>query len=101
MSPRDGILARRARFVAAALGAIGTGVTACSCALVCLEPALSDTGVADTDAGDTRDATTDTGAQPCLTADTPPDTNFDTAVSDTADTGPMPCLEPPLDSGAD
>jgi hypothetical protein len=94
MSPRERILARRARFMAAAM----TSLMGCS---------DDSAGPVETDAiADTRPqaclsdtAPGDTGAQPCLTADTPPDTNSDTAVSDTADTGPMPCLEPPLDSG--
>lgn len=99
MSPKDTILARRARFVAAAVA------TFAGCAdgpqdpgpATCLTP-LSDTGVADASAD-----TTDTGPTVCLTA--PLDSGVDTGSVDTgsvdtgADTGPTVCLSAPLDTG--
>lgn len=105
------ILARRAKFVAAALAATGVG----ACASVDEEPSTKvDTGVAgdssvkDTgtpepclgisaDSGEMLDTATDTAPMPCL--DPAPD---DTGVADTADVdaGPAPCLKmPPPDAG--
>ncbi len=102
---RRSILARRARFVAAALTAVGVG--ACSGEdepQVCLTPL-----------GDASADTADSGPSVCLTPE-PPDTGFDAASSDATssdaassdatsedaapeDTGPTPCLAPPLDGG--
>ncbi len=98
MSPRDRILARRAKFVAAALA--GAGAIGCSStASVCLEPAFdggTDTSKPD---GSTTDTGTDTGPTACLSPelDTGP---LDSGTTDsTLDTGPMPCLSPPEDTG--
>lgn len=111
MSPKDRILARRAKFVAAAI----VGVAGCgSEAQVCLTP-LYDASTSDTrDGADTRDAA-DTNPMPCLApqpedsavTDSGSDTKSadssisDTSVSDTGgDTFPVPCLSmPPPDSG--
>lgn len=90
MSPKDTVLARRARFVAAAVAAIAgcsegpsdPGPT------VCLTP-VADTGVGDS----TADASVDTGPVPCLSDVGPPDTGT------TGDTGPTVCLSAPLDTG--
>jgi hypothetical protein len=101
MSPRDRILARRAKFLAAAAAA--TVSAACSSsAEPCLRP-LNDTGVADANAD-----TADTRPQACLSPEL--DTSVadstdasDTSVTDTGstDTGPMPCLIPAADTGGD
>lgn len=103
MSPRDRILARRARFVAAALGSLGA-VGAVACAEPCLSVNVDDTGTVDSGRADTSEGTIDTGRpQPCLSDVGPPrDTSTDTSVTDAdtgADTGPMPCLIPPEDTG--
>ncbi len=81
------ILARRAKFVAAALAATGVG----ACASVDEEPTTKvDTGVA----GDT--SVKDTGAEPCLGVSADSGERFDTST----DTAPMPCLDPaPEDTG--
>jgi hypothetical protein len=82
------ILARRAKFVAAALAASGLGVAAAAC------------GGDVTQAGDAgADAAVDSPPQPCLS---PPqgDAGFDAPSSDgDADAGPQPCLVPIEDSG--
>lgn len=78
MSLRDRILARRAKFVAAALASAGT-IGCSSTASVCLEPAIDASGT------DTNKSDTTTRPEACLTP--------------ALDTGPEPCLEPPLDSG--
>lgn len=105
MTSRDRILARRAKFLAAAT--VATGVLACSSsAEACLSIAPTDTG-------------SDTSAEPCLFApyDSGREDTFDAndatesgtdasetsitdSASDTKDTGPTPCLVPPLDSGS-
>lgn len=97
MSSRDKILARRARFVAAAM--TGMGVIGCaSKSEACLSIVATDSGP--TDASDT--STTDT-KQPevCLSApfdsgssDSAVDSASD-ATTDGADSFPMPCLSPP------
>lgn len=119
MSPRDRILARRAKFMAAAM----TSLMGCSddakmadpepCLSVAYDagpddtarpqPCLTDTGPSDTGAADTStdssvtdgDRDADTGPTPCLV---PP---LDTGVGDATDTGPAPCLKMPFDSGTD
>jgi hypothetical protein len=101
VSPRDRILARRAKFVAAA--AATTMGIACSAtqnnAEACLLVA-ADTGVDARDSGPTVCLTMDPGDTEIPdTADTKVD---DTSVTDsTADAGPLPCLVPALDSGGD
>ncbi len=66
MSPRDSILRRRARFVAAAIASAGVAV---SCGPTpCLEPPV------DAGTGDAR-ADSDTGPTPCL--DVAPDSGTD------------------------
>jgi hypothetical protein len=86
MSSREKILARRAKFIAAAVAS--AGAIACSSESsttpgpqVCLEPAI--------------DASADTRPMPCL------DPVVDTGVSDSADTAPMPCLTPLNDTGVE
>jgi hypothetical protein len=86
MSSREKILARRAKFIAAAIASAGAIGCSDGTAQVCLEPAIE--GGTDTK----TDANADTRPMPCL------DPIVDTGVSDTA---PMPCLEPPRDTGAD
>lgn len=71
------ILARRARFVAAALATLATTATA-------VEACGGDTDTA-------GDATDGGSPQPCLS---PPATVRDAGGSD-ADAGPQPCLSPP------
>jgi hypothetical protein len=98
---RDRILARRAKFMAAAI----VGITGCSSETSSgsPQPCLK---FAPDSAIDAKDAS-DTQPQVCLIAE-PPDSSSDTAITDTAadtadtsttDTGPMPCLVPPLDGG--
>lgn len=101
MSPRDRILARRAKFMAAAF----VGITGCSDdaspppkAEPCLSVAI-DSGVAD--ARDAADAS-DTEPMVCLTS--PVDSGFEDTADDATDatdfdTGAMPCLAPPPDDG--
>lgn len=107
MSPRDRILQRRAKFVAAALAstAVACSSSSTSNPEVCLEPAFdsgSDTGTPDAQpevclspALDSSVSDSDTGPMPCL------DPAVDTGVMDAQDTGPEPCLKMPLDSGSD
>lgn len=86
MSSREKILARRAKFIAAAVasaGAIACSSESSSGPTVCLEPTID----AGRDVGDTM-------PMPCL------DPVVDTGVSDTTDTGPTPCLTPVEDTGA-
>ena len=85
------ILARRAKFIAAAI--VASGVNACSSVADSPGPA-ADTGVKDTSS-----AVTDTGTpEPCLGA-TPPDSSVTDSTLDTGatDTAPMPCLDPAPD----
>lgn len=98
MSPRDRILARRAKFLAAALAASGT----VACAQVEEEPKTKDGG-ADTAAPDAPEPClsapidsggVDTAPVPCL--DVAPD-----AGTDTFDAEPAPCLKVAPDSGTD
>lgn len=104
MSSRERILARRAKFIAAAIASAGAiGCSDDTTAQVCLEPMFdggSDTGSADANA--------DTKPMPCLdpVVDTGVMDATDSGVSDTnntdadPDTGPMPCLKmPPPDGG--
>jgi hypothetical protein len=95
------ILARRARFLAAA--AASAGIVACSSADDGT-PTPADSGATDS-AVDT--SMSDTGPMPCLEPleDTGVlDSGSDTFVPDSAtdtgekDTGPMPCLAPPPDT---
>lgn len=110
MSSRDKILARRARFIAAAVS--GMAIVGCSStqAEACLST-VADTGADDARDDARKDATSDavidatdadTEPMPCLSA--PLDTgSADTTTStdtSTTDTGPMPCLVPPEDTGA-
>lgn len=88
MSPRDRILARRAKFIAAALAASGAASLA-GCGQVEEEPRV-DAAV---------ESGTDTGPQPCLTTDA--EVCLSAPLDTGVDTGPTPCLEPPLDSGID
>lgn len=96
------ILARRRRFVVAAMSSLALSATeACSPPAPCLEYVNPDTGVdargADSSVADTGVAP-DVGPQPCLS---PP---FDAGVvTDTGvdSTSPMPCLSPPFDSGVE
>lgn len=78
------ILARRARFMAAALAGVATAAT--------LGGAVEACG-GETDGGG---QTADAGPQPCLS---PPSTNVDAGT----DAAPQPCLSPPskVDAGAD
>jgi len=81
MSSREKILARRAKFIAAAIA--GAGAIGCSDdkAQVCLEPTIDASA-------DTKDA----APMPCL------DPAIDTGVEDT---GPAPCLKVAPDAGED
>ncbi len=89
---REAILARRRRFMAAALS--GLVMTQCaSTAQPCLRVG-QDSAV---DTGSPGDTGRDTGPQPCLTVDAALDTGRDAGF----DVGPQPCLEPPLDAGFD
>jgi hypothetical protein len=97
--PKSKILARRAKFLAAAAAA--SGIVACSSEDAkapqpqpCLTP-VADTGgdVSDTAVSDS--STEDTAPMPCL------DVAADSGA-DAEDTMPMPCLAPPpADSGSD
>jgi len=102
---KNKILARRAKFIAAAVtsaGLLGCG----SKAEVCLSM-VADTG-SDGDASD--DTISDTRPQPCLdpvvdtgVTDTGPSVCLspmeDTGSDSSADTGPAPCLAPPPADG--
>jgi len=102
MTAKDRILARRAKFLAAAAAAT-VGAACSSSSEVCLSIAAPEDATSETAA----DASVDTRPQACLSPE--PDTSVadtakdaaDTSVSDTSgtDTGPLPCLVPPLDSG--
>jgi hypothetical protein len=103
MSSRDKILARRAKFIAAAIASIG--VAGCSSRDA---PTSTDAGATDASV-DTINAS-DTGPVPCLEPqqdtgqeDTGPmpclDPLPDTGADDASDTEPMPCLQPPIDGG--
>lgn len=82
------ILARRARFVLAAVAAAGVTASACG----------GSEATQSSDAG--ADAAQDATPQPCLTAPQP-DAGVRDGAAD-ADAQPQPCLAPPLpDSGAD
>lgn len=99
---RDAILARRRRFIAAAL--TGLVMTHCSSTVEGVDAA---TDVASDAAGD---VTTDRGPQPCLTP-LPPDAGPDAGTAQPClgalpdDAGPQPCLSadagPPVDVGFD
>lgn len=104
MSSRNKILARRARFVAAAM--TGMGVIGCaSKSEACLSMVAEDAGpdgTRDTSAADSEQpeaclsAPFDSGSGDTGRGDTP----GDVTTTDSADTGPMPCLAPPPgDSG--
>lgn len=94
MSPRDRILARRAKFIAAALATSGT----VACAQVEEEPQPTDASTV-SDAQACLSAPIDTGVDtapvPCL------DVAADTGVEDTFDAEPAPCLKVAPDSGTD
>lgn len=90
---RQAILARRKRFIGAALlGLAGAAAVACSDAI-------------DTPKGDagTADAAADATPQPCLSPVVPPeDAGRDTGSDAGADATPQPCLSPlPPDAGRD
>lgn len=98
---RVAILARRNRFVSAAL----KGLAGASLVAACL-PACDD-GTTGTDAG-VSDASADATPQPCLSPiiDASPDTARDSGAtdsgSDASDAGPQPCLAPlPPDASSD
>lgn len=105
MTSRDRILARRAKFLAAAT--VASGVLACSSsAEACLSIAPSETG-SDTSAEPCLFAPYDSGREDTLDAHDALESGTDaseTSVTDSradaVDTGPMPCLIPPLDSGS-
>ena len=88
---REAILARRRRFIAAALSGIVLSQAACATPQPCLEPVPP-----------TKDASTDTGTpQPCLSPvwDAGPD-NGPPPPDAGPDAGPQPCLTPlPPDAG--
>lgn len=96
------ILARRAKFVAAAIA--GAGFTsACASSQACLDvvapDATTDTAI-DTLDGGTPDGGADTGPTVCLSTDAPPP-DSSTPDGDASDTGPVPCLDVIPDTGAD
>ena len=112
MSPRDRILARRAKFIAAAVAA--SGAIACGSSgdttpepQVCLSPVMDagpDLGAeaaaclsAPADTG-SSDGAVDTAPVPCL--DVAPDTGVD-ASQDTFDAEPTPCLKVAPDASSD
>jgi hypothetical protein len=87
----EAILARRRKFIAAALGALTLGAAeACSPPTPCLE-----VNPTDTPSRDATDTGIDSAPMPCLT---PP---FDSGVDTGVDVAPMPCLSPPFDSGVE
>jgi hypothetical protein len=98
----DAILARRRRFVAAALGSLALATSAgCSPPQPCLEVVEPDrpssdaseaSAPRDVSAGDAQD---DGGPMPCLT----PVLDSGVAEDGAGDVAPMPCLSPPLDAG--
>jgi len=95
------ILARRARFVAAAIAGMGINVAACSEAQACLEPAIPP---GDSAASDSALDGSDTKPQPCL--DPIVDSGIDSSIDavdafDDADTEPAACLKMAPDSGPD
>lgn len=95
------ILARRARFLAAALATVATATTASVAGGGCggdTEPTTSDGGTGTADGAE---------PQPCL-APLPPDASGDTGVPQPClsiapdagkDAEPQPCLQPPIDGG--
>jgi hypothetical protein len=88
------ILARRRRFVAAALGSLSLAASAaCSPPQPCLEYVEPDRV--------TGDASDSSSPQPCLTA--PLDVRSADAAEDAQgdQSAPMPCLSPAIDAGAD
>lgn len=90
---RQAILARRKRFIGAALlGLAGAAAVACSDAI---ETPKGDAG--------TTDAAADATPQPCLSPVVPPEDGGKDASSDAnADATPQPCLSPlPPDAGRD
>jgi hypothetical protein len=96
------VLARRARFVAAALAGVAASTTPLVAAVAVTEgcggetsepqpqPSLS----VDASPGD-GDARNDTGPQPCLSVDA--DVNEPTEAGNGDAAGPKPCLAPPSD----
>jgi hypothetical protein len=110
MSSRDKILARRARFMAAAM--TGMGVIGCASKSEACLSAVYDAGP-DALKDSTATDGADTEPQACLSAPFDSgsadamDSSMDSTTTDTAtptdtgvDTGPMPCLAPPPgDSG--
>lgn len=90
---RQAILARRKRFIGAALlGLAGAAAVACSDAI---ETPKGDAG--------TTDAAADATPQPCLSPVVPPeDGGKDASADANADATPQPCLSPlPPDAGRD
>ncbi|MBK7394745.1 MAG: hypothetical protein IPJ34_00195 [Myxococcales bacterium] len=90
------ILARRAKFVAAAIA--GAGFTSACASQACLDVPAPD-ATTDT-ATDTLDGGADTGPTVCLSADAPPP-DSGTPDVDASDTSPVPCLDIAPDTGAD
>lgn len=104
MSPRDRILSRRARFIAAALAATSAGSLAACGGKTDEEPA-ADTGpsacLSDAAAclGVAYDGGVDTGPSVCL--EPALDTGVGPGDATGVDTGPTPCLDVAIDSGTD
>ncbi|MEO7096523.1 MAG: hypothetical protein ABI175_24910 [Polyangiales bacterium] len=99
------ILARRARFVAAALASAGVGLAGCG-GETSADPIKPGSDSGSLDAADVADTAPSVCLSPPL-RDTDVDTaNPDAGVDSTADaaevepdTGPFPCLAPPPDDG--
>jgi len=90
---REAIVARRNRFVKAAL----LGLAGATLAAACSDSAVTGDGGADASA-DTTTTPTSTGTtppQPCLSI------AIDADAPDANEAGPQPCLVPPLDAGGD
>ncbi len=83
--PKHLILARRAKFVAAAVASAGM-VSACGAS------------EAQSPADATSETSADTSPSPCLRT-VPPDTGLVDGGADVSDTNPTPCLDVAVDSG--
>jgi len=101
MTAKDRILARRAKFIAAAVVSVaGCSSSATPVTEADAQPCLSQA----IDSGrDTRDATDGGDTEPTVCLSAPLDSSTDdadTTVDDAADAEPMPCLKmPPPDGG--
>ncbi|MFO0643628.1 MAG: hypothetical protein U0183_30660 [Polyangiaceae bacterium] len=96
---RQAILARRSRFVAAAVVSL-TGAAFVNCA-ACLSPSDPDVRDAATISDGGSDAT-DARPQPCLSIARDAEPEGDATLDAKSDATPQPCLVPPLpDSGRD